>query len=107
MINIIIILTIPIIIINWHIPRLPYDPELGRKLLSPPELLKRQPVSKIYYQEDHRHIFTSNFCSLQFLPVVRMPGELSDQEEEVEEEVMTTMMTKMMSPARNTHTSPD
>ena len=46
-------------------------------------------------------------CSLQFLPVVRMPGELSDQEEEVEEEVMTTMMTKMMSPARNTHTSPD
>ena len=46
-------------------------------------------------------------CSLQFLPVVRMPGELSDQEEEVEEEVNTTMMTKMMSPARNTHTSPD
>ena len=106
MINII-ILTIPIIIINWHILRLPYDPELGRKLLSPPELLKRQPVSKTYYQKDDRHIFTSNFCSLQFLPVVRMPGELSDQEEEEVEEVNTTMMTKMMSPARNTHTSPD
>ena len=46
-------------------------------------------------------------CFLQFLPVVRMPGELSDQEEEEVEEVGTTMMTKMMSPARNTHTSPD
>ena len=46
-------------------------------------------------------------CSLQFLPVVRMPGELSDQEEEEGEEVGTKMMTKMMSPARNTHTSPD
>ena len=24
--------------------RLPYDPQAGRELLSPPELLKRQPV---------------------------------------------------------------
>merc|ERR1719397_1164669 len=49
--------------------RLPYDPELGRKLLSPPELLKRQP----------------------FLPVVRMPGELSDHEEEEVEEVSSSL----------------
>merc|ERR1719266_2484552 len=49
--------------------RLPYDPELGRKLLSPPELLKRQP----------------------FLPVVKMSGELSDHEEEEAEEVSSSL----------------
>ena len=61
MINII-ILTIPIIIINWHIPRLPYDPELGRKLLSPPELLKRQPVSKHKIKATFSQV-TSALCS--------------------------------------------
>ena len=51
--------------------RLPYDPEIGRKLLSPPELLKRQPVFS-HWNQNHRNFPIQNLqfqhfvCSITF-----------------------------------------
>ena len=89
---ILIIILVIVILLIIIVLRLPYDPEIGRKLLSPPELLKRQPVFS-HRNQNHGNFPIQNlqFCLFnylfQFLPVVRMPGELSDHEEEEVEEV--------------------
>ena len=68
---VIIIILVIVILLIIIVLRLPYDPEIGRKLLSPPELLKRQPVFS-HWNQNHGNFPIQNLqfqhfvCSITF-----------------------------------------